>query len=151
MVEALVCKINITRFESAPVLHMEGTAEWSATGPENRGLVTEWGSIPLLSSNLRKAGRAAIRLFAKQRPRRKVRKCSIHLPSAMEIRPIRHSVRRSVKPLPFGVSGFESQGLHQYARVAQRKRRQIQNLHSESSNLSPSTTGAYANRQSDQT
>ena len=35
------------------VLHlppMEGTAEWSATGLENRGAVTRRGSIPLPSS-----------------------------------------------------------------------------------------------------
>ena len=114
MVEALDCKPNQTRFESAPVLHMEGTAEWSASRLENGGLVmSQWGSIPLLSSNFWKADRVALFRFAKPRMRFTVQIGSIPMPSANGDQADTGSVRRSVKPLPFGASEFESQGLHQ--------------------------------------
>ena len=90
MDEALDCKPNRTRFESAPVLHMEGTAEWSATGLENRGLVmSQWGSIPLLSSNFGRQAEMVMLRFAKPRMRLAAQAGSIPAPSATEIRPIR--------------------------------------------------------------
>lgn len=90
MDEALDCKPNRTRFKSAPVLHMGGTAEWSARRLENVGLVTsQWGSIPLLPAKFWKADRVALFRFAKPRMRLTVQIGSIPMPSATETRPIR--------------------------------------------------------------
>lgn len=64
MDEAFACKAFFTRFESAPVLHTEGAAEWSATGLENRGWVKPWGSIPppsaMIQGRLAEFGKAPV-------------------------------------------------------------------------------------------
>jgi hypothetical protein len=115
VVEAFVCKTINTGFKSRPVLHMEGAAKWLATGLENRGLVmSQWGSIPPLSSNFRKTDRAVMFRGANPRMRLTVQVGSTPTSSAMESGQTR-SVGDGCNPFClFEVTEFESLALHQF-------------------------------------
>lgn len=151
MVEALVCKTFNTRFESSPVLHVGGAAEWSASGLENRGLVmSQWSSILPSSANIWKSARSVMVLFAKQRMRLTAQAGSIPATSANMESGQTRSVGDGCNPFClFAGDRVRISGSPPFhARVAQRQRLLAQTQFSGSSNLPPGTMCAYANRQS---